>query len=372
MRNLMRTMSTFLRGLALRPALARPAFFRDPGKKALPRLLFVLLLCAATAAAQDTQQPDLNNLSLEDLMQVKVETVSGASKFIQRVADAPASVTIITGEEIQRYGYRTLADVLRGVRGFYVIYDRNYTYVGVRGFSRPGDYNARILFLLDGHRVNDNIYDGAYVGTEFPVDVDLIDRVEIIRGAGSAVYGTGAFIAVVNVVTKRGRDLDSVEFSSEGGSLNSYKGRASYGDRFNNGLEMLLSGSVYDSQGHRRLFFPEFDSPATHNGVVDNADGDRSYNLFGDVIYRDFNIHAVQSSRTKHIPTASFGTVFNDPRNQTTDARYYLDVQYHHLFGEKWDILGRASYDWYGYRGLYIYDYSGSGVPPFTENVDCC
>ena len=115
-------------------------------------------------------------------MNVKVETVYGASKFLEKIADAPASVTVVTAEEIERYGYRTLADVLRSVRGFYVIYDRNYTYVGVRGFSQPGDYNARILFLVDGHRDNDNIFDGAYVGTEFPVDIDLIDHVEIIRG----------------------------------------------------------------------------------------------------------------------------------------------------------------------------------------------
>ena len=88
----------------------------------------------------------------------------------------------------------------------------------MRGFSQPGDYNARVLFLVDGHRVNDNVYDGAYVGTEFPVDVDLIERIEIIRGPSSSVYGTGAFAAVINVITKRGRDLSALENSAEGGS----------------------------------------------------------------------------------------------------------------------------------------------------------
>jgi outer membrane receptor for ferrienterochelin and colicins len=332
-------------------------------------LLSWVILCGGPVWAQETPRTELDKLSIEDLAKLKVDSVYGASKFLQKAADAPASISVVTAEEIQKHGYRTLADVLRNVRGFYVINDRDYTYVGIRGVSKPGDYNARILFLLDGHRVNDNIFDGAYVGTEFLVDVDLIDRIEIIRGPNSSVYGTGAFVAVINVITKRGRDRNATELSTEAGSWHSYKGRLSYGNRFDNGLETLLSGSFYNSQGHRQLFFPEFDSPATNNGIADNADADRSYNIFADIIYRDFNIHIVQASRTKHIPTASFGTVFNDSRTRTTDARSYLDIQYHHLFGS-WETLGRASYDWYDYHGMYIYDYAGRGIPPYTENYD--
>ena len=337
--------------------------------RAVHLLILFAMLCAGSVAAQESHETDLGGLSMEDLTKMKVESVYGASKFLQKAADAPASITVVTAEEIQKHGYRTLADVLRSVRGFYVINDRNYSYVGVRGLSIPADYNARILFLLDGHRINDNIFDGAYVGTGFPVDVDLIERIEIIRGPNSSVYGTGAFVGVINVITKRGRDLNATELSTEAGSLNSYKGRVSYGGRFDNGLETLLSGSFYNSQGNRRLFFPEFDSPATNNGIAQNADANQSYSLFADVIYRDFNIHVLQASVTKHIPTASFGTVFNDSRTRTTDARGYIDIQYHHTFGS-WETLGRASYDWYDYHGIYVYDYAGTGIPPYTENYD--
>ena len=337
--------------------------------RALGWLLPFAMLCACSVAAQQPGQDDLGKQSMEDLVKLKVDSVYGATKFLQKTEDSATSISVITAEEIQKYGYRTLTDVLRGVRGFYVINDRNYSYVGVRGLSIPGDYNARILFLLDGHRVNDNIFDGAYVGTAFPVDIDLIERIEIIRGPDSSAYGTGAFAAVINVITKRGRDLNALEFSAEAGSWNTYKGRLSYGDRFDNGLETLLSGTFYNSQGHRQLFFPEFDSPATNNGIAENADGDEAYSGLADIIYRDFNIHVVGDSRTKHVPTASFGTVFNDPRNQTTDARRYVDAQYHHTFGS-WETLGRLSYDWYGYHGIYIYDYAGTGIPPFTENYD--
>jgi len=333
-------------------------------------LIGVAILCARAVPAQDQAPPDLGHLSIEELMKVKVETVYGASKFIEQASDAPASITIVTADEIQRYGFRTLAEVLLSVRGFYVIYDRNYTYVGVRGFSRPGDYNARILFLIDGHRDNDNLYDGAYVGTEFPVDINLIDHVEIIRGPGSAVYGTGAFVAVINVVTRRGRDLNGWEISGEGGSWDTSKGQVSFGRRFSNQIETFLSGTFYRSLGHTRLFFPEFSAAATNNGIAADADADKSYSLLGDLMRGDFTIHGVTNSRTKHIPTASFGTVFDDSRTQTTDARSYVDVQYTHTFPDNWDVLARASYDWYGYHGIYIYDYAGSGVPPFTKNID--
>ena len=347
------------------------AYIRMPKSK-LTVCKTAVALCAmlcTTAGLAQTQQPDLSQMPLEDLVRVKLDTVSGASKFLEKSADVPASVTIVTAEEIREFGYRTLADVLQSVRGFNVVYDRNYSYVGIRGFGRPGDYNARILFLLDGHRVNDNIYDGAYPGTAFPVDIALMDRIEIIRGASSSVYGTGALLAVINVITKRGRDLNAAEVSGTAGSLRTYKGQGTYGRRFDNGLEMLISGTDYRSHGNRSLFFPEFNSPQTNYGIAENSDADRAASVFADLIYRDFNIHIVDNSRTKQIPTASFGTVFDDPRTQTTDARGYVDIQYSHKLGE-WDLIGRASYDWYNYHGVYIYDYAKQGIPPYTQNED--
>ena len=198
---------------------------------------------------------------MQDLL--SVEVVSTASKFPQAIREAPASITVVTDEEIRRFGYRTLADVLRSVRGFYTTYDRNYAYVGMRGFARPGDYNTRVLLLVDGHRLNDDIYDQAPIGTDFPIDLSLVERVEVIRGPASSLYGTNALFGVINVVTKTGADRKGVRADAAAGSLATGGAGASYGRLFGDGRELLVAATTYRSAGQRQLHFPEFGADGT-------------------------------------------------------------------------------------------------------------
>src|ERR1700730_1013207 len=94
-------------------------------------ILLLVVGAAGRLLAHDNQAPpNLWDLSIQGLMKVEVDSVYGASGYKQKVTEAPASVTIITSDDIQRYGYRTMADVLRHVPGFYVGYDRDYSYVG--------------------------------------------------------------------------------------------------------------------------------------------------------------------------------------------------------------------------------------------------
>jgi iron complex outermembrane receptor protein len=317
------------------------------------------------------QTPDqLTQKSLEELMNIEVESVYSASKYSQKVTEAPSSVSIVTAEEIQRHGYRTLAEILGSVRGFYVSNDRNYTSVGVRGFAPAGDYNTRILLLIDGHRINDNIYEQGLLGRELPVEVDLIERVEIVRGPSSSLYGTSAFFAVVNVITKRGRNLNGFEASTEVGSFGTYKARLSYGRKLSERSEVLLSGSYYDSAGQRRLYVKEFDAPGTNNGIAENADDEKTASFFANVSLNDFTLHGIYGSREKGVPTGSFGTVYNDRRTRTTDRRGYLDLQYDHIFSNQLELTARASYDSYTYDGTYVFDYSDNSTPQIVLNRD--
>jgi outer membrane receptor for ferrienterochelin and colicins len=170
---------------------------------------------------------------------------------------------------------------LRDVPGFYITYDRSYDYVGVRGFGRPSDYNTRILLLVDGHRINDNIDDQAFIGTDFPVDVNLIDRVEVIRGPNSSLYVASALLGIINIVTRH--DLEGITASEQAASSGTYKSNVNYGQHFKNGLKMILSGTYYNSHGHDSLFFQAFDDPATHNGIANNVDHDRADQLFANL-----------------------------------------------------------------------------------------
>ena len=200
--------------------------------------------------SSSSQEPRASEATLFD----EIPSVYGAAKYDQKVNEAPAAITIITAEQIKKYGYRTFAQVLDSVPGLFTTDDRNYGYLGIRGFNRPGDYNTRVLILIDNHRMNDAVYDQGAIGTEAPIDVDVIDRVEIIKGPASSLYGTNAFFGVINVITKRGRDIKGAEISGEASSFNTYRGRLSYGNKFSNGVEMLLSGSYSGSEGRRELF----------------------------------------------------------------------------------------------------------------------
>lgn len=319
--------------------------------------LIMTLSIQGTAHSQEYAAPtDLIQLPIEQLMNIEVST---ASKFSQKTTEAPANVTIITANDIKRYGYRTLANVLSSVRGMNVAYDRNYNYLGVRGAGRTGDYNSRVLLLVDGYRLNDNIYDQAAIGTEFPVDVDLIDRVEVVRGPGSSIYGSNAVLGVVNVITKRGRDLNGLEASGELASFDTNKERLSYGKRYENGAELLLSASRYHSSG-QDLFFPEFNTPADNNGIAHHLDGDRYKSFLGKLAYAGFTLTSGYSNRDKAVPTASYSTVFNDPNFSVTDGASFLDLGYYGELAKSWDITAHVFQGRYRYEG--IYPYAGAPV----------
>lgn len=316
------------------------------------RLAAVALFLLASSMTTSAQTP-LSDLSLEDLMKLDAGQVYGASERLQPVTEAPASVSFITADEIERFGYKTLADILRSVRGMYVTDDRNFSLMGVRGFANPGDYNSRILLLVNGHRVNDNIYGQAEIGAEFGMDPATFERVEVIRGPASSLYGDSALFAVVNVITKTGASLGAPAVTVEGGTLGSGLVRGTVGHVWR-GVDIALAGTYADSRGLERIYYPEFDAPETNDGVAENLDGEGVKQFYSRAAFKDLTFVGTYGTRRREVSTASFGSTFNEQTvpEQTIDRHALLDVLYARLIGGTRLSL-RGSYDRYSFDARY-------------------
>src|SRR4029079_5667443 len=135
--------------------------------------------------------------------------------------------------------------------------DRSYATIGVRGFSRPGDYGNRVLVLLDGQPMNDNYIWSSYVGFDGRVDLDDIERIEVVRGPGSVLYGTSAFFGVINIVTRSRNQPTHAEAAVSAVQNGIGRGRATGVLRFGEDAGMWATVSGAKGTG-ADYYFPEY------------------------------------------------------------------------------------------------------------------
>ena len=322
------------------------------------------LIIAAQLYSQGTGHDDGDDLSLEGLLNTKIST---SAKYEQRVREAAASVTVVTAEDIDRYGYRNLEEVLASVQGFYLSNDRNYTYLGVRGFGRPTDYNNRVLLLVNGHSTNEDVYWSAMIDQTLGITLDSIERVEIVRGPGSVLYGTGAMFAVVNIITKEGKAIHGFDASGEIGSFGSVEAAVSYGKELNNGADMMVSLMWGDVKGTDQ-FYPEYDDPSTNDGIADDLDWERYYGLQTRVTYQNLSLQGIWSLRQAGIPTGAWEIVFNDRTAQTKDQSGFVELKYDLDLAVDKNLMIRGYYDHYGYAGTYPYEIDSTIVKNYDAS----
>jgi outer membrane receptor for ferrienterochelin and colicins len=187
----------------------------------MKRILLLLTLTVITFSFGKSQDniaimDSIYALSIEDLMNTKVTI---ATKSEQSVNESPATVSVITAEEIKNMGARELADILQAVPGFEL--NRNYSgyyTIGARGVKDTRT-TSKILFLIDGVPTN-QVFFGSSLPWGYDLNIDAIDRVEIIRGPGSALYGRNAFSAVINIINKSAKNGEKLFLRATGGTFN--------------------------------------------------------------------------------------------------------------------------------------------------------
>lgn len=303
-------------------------------------LALSLAACIGSAYAS---APDLTALSLEQLTQIEVY---GVSKSQERLLDAPASVSVITADQIRAFGYRTLAEIIASARGFFLQTDRAYTWLGVRGFAPVGDYNTRLLLLIDGNRVHDGVFESAFTGSEAVIDVELIDRVEVIRGPSSSVYGTSAFFGVVNVVTK---DAAAAGGSIEGrtGSGRERGAAAGVAGRFAGG-GYLLRASRTSADGLDVELVPA-------GGRFGGVDGLTLTRAFAKLQWEGWRVSFGAQQRRKDVGYGLYGTDPGDDRAYVYDAHVFADARYEAQAAANSAWSARVFYGSTPLRDVYVY-----------------
>ncbi|MBC7995901.1 MAG: TonB-dependent receptor [Rhizobacter sp.] len=315
---------------------------------------WALGVMAGTSFAQD-----LASVPLDQLLDLEV---SAASKFALRLSESASSATVIGADEIRALGYRTLAEALQSVRGLVVSSDRTYSYLGVRGYAAAGDYNTRILLLIDGNRVNDTVFEQAFLGTEFPLDIDLVERIEFIPGQGSAVHGGNALFGVVNVVTRSAAARSGGDVSVIAGSSTWRQLRVSATQPI--GEHGVLLASVNKRRaGGSDVSYASIDSNPD-GGVSRGTDHERGEQLYLKYQQADVTATLVHADRTRGA-TAVPGALFGDTRNAYRDAITLADVALAQRIdaASLWKL--RVYGGRYAFKGDYMVDY-----PPLTLNRD--
>jgi outer membrane receptor protein involved in Fe transport len=303
----------------------------------------------------------------DEIQLVPLREVTAVSRYQETIEDAPSSVTIISREEIEAFGYPTIASALEGVRGFTLSYDRAYASASVRGIGQPEDYGNRLLVLADGASLNDDIDNASAIGNNARVDLHDVDRIEVVRGPGSLLYGTGAFSGVVNVVGRPRDEPDGVHvgFGSYDDAV--IHGRAGF--HYNLAADKGIWGSVSaaHSDGYDVAVPVTQASGGTKDETARGVDAFNSVGTAGRVWWGPFTAQWYYHQRDQNVPVGAYGTPFDDPTTALHDKRLMVEARFEPRLGDKVELFTRVHGNYYRSfeifgptSAVYVEDYQGT------------
>ena len=301
-------------------------------------LLLVLLVLAISAPAQQTPPPagvidpkrsELPGLDLEELMQVKVVS---ASRLLQSPMLAPAKVVTITAREIRDRGYDDLEEILHDYAGFDFEkgFGSHYSQIYMRGERSTN--SDRFLFLWDGVLQNDIWAQVAWFDRQYPLD--NIERIEIMYGPASLLYGANAMSGIINVITRRPEAVNGLEARARAGPWKTYSADLNYGKSIGD-WRYMFNGRWLQSE----------ERDLTRAYWTDNAGRRRYYGLrFPD----DYDL-AYMASPVDHDGNPKPVEYTGDPNHpDPTKLRIMKNGEWHAFDGR----FGRDTADWFVEAGV--------------------
>ncbi len=296
------------------------------------------------------------------------ETIEGVSKHAEAPSETPATVTIVSRQEIERYGWRTVADVLNFASiGYATHNDRRYDFAGGRGLFFHEDFNTRILIMLDGHPLNEPWNNFGGVAREMLVPLDLAERVEIVYGPSSLLYGGYSLYGIVNVVTHTGGSLAGTGVRLAAGTRGTLEGALSFGASgiLGNGDEtkpagtwdVLVAAGLYDSSGEDLdlpridVAYPvDFQGGTVWGGPQSGADYERASSAFLFARAGELSILGRTGYREHGAALAPYESVYGSSLESVRDDKDFLEVRWDHPLTSRADFSLRLFQDWYRYE----------------------
>ncbi len=277
-----------------------------------------------------------------------------ATKHPLTLKKAPAIATVFTGRDVRNMGARDITDVLKRVPGFGITKSRiGYEVLEVRGIR--GTRNEKVKFLIDGHSMNDN-YSGGYVWNFDNLSVANVKRIEVIRGPGSALYGSNAISGVINVVTKNGADIDGVILSVGAGTFDTQRYNLQVGKVLGE-LDFALMLDYLTTEGDELGVKKDMFGRSGHtDDFEDKLDGQLKLS------YKGFTLNARVVEREKG-PYVGTAYVLTD-ENRFDATQYFVDLSYKKdLLDNRLNVTARTYYDYGKWKYFWEIFPEGTVIP---------
>lgn len=279
---------------------------------------FIMLLSAYASAAEQELSP-ISALQGE-IKWLQAETyVTTATKTSETIKKSGSTVSIITSQELERMGARNLMDALKRVPGLGIsINNIGLPIIEVRGVRT--DFSEKILFLKNGHAINNNLVNGGAITSYNNFLIDNIQRIEIVRGSGSALYGANAFSAVINIITKTSNDIDGTQVSLSLGDNETKQINIQAGQEVNE-LNVAFNATLLNTNGHRSFVESDF---LGNSGETNDWNKQLEFGLNLD--YSNFSFQGLYLKRNSG-PYVGIANALNDESKQNY-IEYILELSY--------------------------------------------